>query len=86
LICAVYTDGRVCISVLHPPGDDPLSGERAAERWTPQRPMDSVLCSVLALLGEPNISSPANVDAAVCFVQFLFIWSRECSEKILKNI
>jgi hypothetical protein len=25
----VYSDGRLCISILHPPGDDPVSGEKA---------------------------------------------------------
>lgn len=32
---AVYPDGRVCISILHPPGDDPNGYELASERWTP---------------------------------------------------
>jgi len=32
---AVYPDGRVCISILHPPGDDPSGYELASERWTP---------------------------------------------------
>ena len=32
---AVYSDGRVCISILHPPGDDPSGYELASERWTP---------------------------------------------------
>lgn len=27
--------GELCISILHPPGDDPLSGERPEERWNP---------------------------------------------------
>ncbi|KAF8395103.1 hypothetical protein HHK36_019044 [Tetracentron sinense] len=31
----VYPDGRVCISILHPPGDDPSGYELASERWTP---------------------------------------------------
>ncbi|RXH84541.1 hypothetical protein DVH24_032825 [Malus domestica] len=31
----VYTDGRVCISILHPPGEDPNGYELASERWTP---------------------------------------------------
>lgn len=34
-IYAVYSDGRVCISILHPPGDDPSGYELASERWTP---------------------------------------------------
>jgi hypothetical protein len=25
----VYPDGRLCISILHPPGEDPVSGEKA---------------------------------------------------------
>ena len=33
--CAVYPDGRVCISILHNPGDDPNGYETAAERWSP---------------------------------------------------
>lgn len=32
---AVYADGRVCISILHNPGDDPNGYETAAERWSP---------------------------------------------------
>jgi len=32
---AVYPDGRVCISILHPPGDDPNGYELASERCTP---------------------------------------------------
>jgi len=63
----IYPDGRVCISVLHSPGDDALSGESANERWTPDRSLDSVLYSVVSMLGEPNVSSPANVDAAKVF-------------------
>lgn len=31
----VYPDGRVCISILHAPGDDPNGYELASERWTP---------------------------------------------------
>lgn len=32
---AVFSDGRVCISILHSPGDDPMGYESAAERWSP---------------------------------------------------
>uniref|UniRef100_A0A804QLT6 UBC core domain-containing protein n=1 Tax=Zea mays TaxID=4577 RepID=A0A804QLT6_MAIZE len=31
----VYPDGRVCISILHPPSEDPNGYELASERWTP---------------------------------------------------
>lgn len=61
----VYNDGRLCISILHPPGDDPTSGETAAERWNPTQSVESILLSVVSLLADPNPSSPANVDAGV---------------------
>ncbi|CAO3669618.1 unnamed protein product [Umbelopsis vinacea] len=61
----VYSDGRLCISILHPPGDDPVSGEKAEERWNPTQSVESVLMSIISLLADPNCSSPANVDAGV---------------------
>ncbi|KAH3723364.1 ubiquitin-conjugating enzyme E2 [Pelomyxa schiedti] len=61
----VYADGKVCISILHPPGEDEMSGERASERWLPTQTVTSVMLSVLSLLADPNTSSPANVDASV---------------------
>jgi ubiquitin-conjugating enzyme E2 R len=60
----VYPDGRLCISILHPPGDDEMSGESAAIRWSPAQRVESVLLSVLSLLDDANIDSPANVDAS----------------------
>jgi len=61
----IYPDGRLCISILHPPGDDEMSGESAAERWSPVQRVESVLISILSLLDDPEVSSPANVDAGV---------------------
>ncbi|GAB5593884.1 Ubiquitin-conjugating enzyme subunit [Umbelopsis nana] len=63
----VYSDGRLCISILHPPGDDPVSGEKAEERWNPTQSVESVLMSIISLLADPNCSSPANVDAGVAY-------------------
>jgi ubiquitin-conjugating enzyme E2 G1 len=39
--------------------------ESADERWRPILGVEQILVSVIAMLNEPNISSPANVDAAV---------------------
>ena len=61
----IYPDGRLCISILHPPGDDEMSGELAQERWTPVQRVESVVISILTLLDDPEVSSPANVDAGV---------------------
>lgn len=33
LLC--FQTGDVCISILHPPVDDPQSGELPSERWNP---------------------------------------------------
>lgn len=61
----VYPDGRLCISILHAPGDDIMSGELATERWSPIQNVESVMLSVLSLLDDAEVSSPANVDAGV---------------------
>lgn len=60
----VYPDGRVCISILHAPGDDPLGYESSAERWSPVQSVEKILLSVVSILAEPNDESGANVDAA----------------------
>jgi ubiquitin-conjugating enzyme E2 G1 len=38
--------------------------EPASERWLPVHSLESIVVSVLALLHEPNVSSPVNVRAA----------------------
>lgn len=44
-----------------------VSGESAGERWSPAQRVESVLISILSLLDDPEISSPANVDASVMY-------------------
>jgi len=61
----VYHDGKVCISILHPPGVDEMSGELPGERWLPTQTVTTILLSIISLLNAPNTSSPANVDASV---------------------
>lgn len=60
----VYANGVVCISILHPPGDDPNHYEQASERWSPIQSVEKILISVMSMIAEPNDESPANVDAA----------------------
>lgn len=62
----VYEDGKVCISILHPPGEDAMnSQESAEERWRPILGVEQILVSVISMLSDPNDESPANIDAAV---------------------
>lgn len=66
----VYEDGRVCISILHPPGEDRYNEQESAdERWRPILGVESIIVSVISMLSDPNDESPANIDAAVsaCF-------------------
>ncbi len=42
-----------------------MSGETAAERWSPAQRSESVLLSIISLLDDAECSSPANVDAGV---------------------
>ncbi|RPB26700.1 ubiquitin-conjugating enzyme [Terfezia boudieri ATCC MYA-4762] len=60
----IYKDGTVCISILHPPGDDPNQYESASERWSPIQSVEKILISVMSMLAEPNDESGANVDAS----------------------
>ena len=50
-------EGRVCISILHPPGDDPMGYESATERWSPVQNVEKILLSVMSMLAEPNCES-----------------------------
>lgn len=47
---SVYSDGRVCISILHAPGDDPMGYESSAERWSPVQSVEKILLSVVSML------------------------------------
>lgn len=63
----VYEDGRVCISILHPPGDDEFGYEKSSERWLPVHTVETILLSVISMLASPNDQSPANLEAAKDF-------------------
>ncbi|KAK9767622.1 Ubiquitin-conjugating enzyme E2 15 [Basidiobolus ranarum] len=60
----VYPDGEVCISILHPPGEDKYGYEQANERWLPVHTVETILISVISMLSSPNDESPANIEAA----------------------
>ena len=68
-----WESGEVCISILHPPGEDAWGYESASERWLPVHTVESILVSVISMLSSPNDESPANIDAAVIFTNFYLI-------------
>jgi ubiquitin-protein ligase len=53
---SVYPDGRVCISILHPPGEDPNGYELASERWTPVHTVGLVQSYYYLLFNSYNYS------------------------------
>lgn len=64
----IYEDGRVCISILHAPGTDSMNEQETAdERWRPILNVEAILLSVISMLNDPNINSPANLDASLQF-------------------
>jgi len=75
----------VCISILHPPGDDLVSGETAAERWLPTQTVQTILLSVISMLNDPNCSSPANVDASVEWRNNRAAYVARCAELVKKS-
>lgn len=78
----VYPTGEICISILHPPGADDQSGELPEERWSPAQRVRTIVLSVISLLNEPNISSPADVEASVAFRKWKEGTSTEYIDKI----
>ena len=93
---------RVCISILHPPGDDPMGYESAIERWSPVQNVEKILISVMSMLAEPNCESAgstkenlrisnlflANVDAAKLWRdnREQFLLRAKCSVKASLNL
>lgn len=63
----IYANGKLCISILHPPEEDQYGYESAAERWSPVQTPETILVSTISLFHDPNDESPANVEAARLF-------------------
>mmetsp|Transcript_3077 Transcript_3077/g.4806 ORF Transcript_3077/g.4806 Transcript_3077/m.4806 type:complete len:167 (-) Transcript_3077:261-761(-) len=83
----IYSDGRVCISILHPPGTDRFNEQESAdERWRPILGVHSILVSVISMLVDPNLESPANIDAAVQMKNDLDGWKKKVRKLTRKSV
>jgi len=78
-------NGNVCISILHEPGDDKWSYEKASERWLPVHSVETILISVISLMSDPNDESPANVDAAKEFRENFIEFKRKVAKCVRKS-
>jgi len=93
----VYEDGKLCISILHTPGEDPLNdGETEMMRWLPTHSFSTIFNSFLSILDDPG-GAPANVDANAQYnrdraayikkVQHLAAKARDkCTAELIKKI
>jgi len=63
----VFKDGTLCLSILHPCQPEVGDQEGLDEKWTPSIWMTPLLESVVSVLIEPNLDSPANIDAKNLF-------------------
>jgi len=82
----IYPDGSVCISILHPPGEDKYGYEKTCERWSPVQSVEKILLSVISMLAEPNDESPANIDAAKMWRTDKEAFAKKADECVRKSI
>eukprot|EP00906_Rhabdomonas_costata_P016668 RCo023934 len=80
----IYPDGKVCISILHPPGEDKYGYEDASERWSPIQSVESILISVMSMMSDPNDESPANLDAAIEWRKKPKDYAKRCKQLVDK--
>lgn len=86
----VYTDGKICISILHAPGTDEMNTiETASMRWTPVQSIEKVLVSIVSVLSDPDPSdagAPANVDALVEYRKNRSVFTKKCVDNAAKSL
>ena len=86
----IYADGRVCISILHAPGEDAMNSmESADERWRPILGVEAVMHSVVSMLNDVNLESPANLDAAIQYrddQKAYLKWVRKLAQKSVEML
>ena len=83
----IYSDGKVCISILHAPGMDAMNAsEKPEEKWRPIIGVESIIMSVISMLNDPNIDSPANLDASVQFRDDVKAYNKEVRRLAQKSI
>lgn len=82
----VHSNGSVCISILHEPGDDTFGYEQAGERWSPVQTVETILISVISMLADPNDESPANIDAAKQWREDRSAFKKEVAKCVRRSI
>lgn len=68
----VYANGELCLDILQ-------------NRWSPTFDVSSILTSIQSLLNDPNISSPANVEAANLYKDHTSQYIKRVRETVEKS-
>ena len=82
----IYKNGIVCISILHPSGEDTYGYEKSSERWRPVHTINSILLSIISLLFDPNDESPANIEAAKLWREDKTLYQKQVNKDIRKTL
>ena len=69
----VYPDGSICLDIIQ-------------DLWKPIYTVDMLLTSIQSLLTDPNVSSPANVDAARLYRSDMKQYKRRVRRMAAKTI
>ena len=78
----IYQDGKVCISILNNKQDE-FKYYAVTELWSPAIDITTIIISIWNLLLEPNIESPANVDAMKDYRDNLELFTQKTREKLV---
>lgn len=68
----VYASGDLCLDILQ-------------NRWSPTYDVASILTSIQSLLNDPNINSPANVEAANLYKDHRSQYAKRVRETVEKS-
>ena len=60
--------------------------EKETEKWRPILGVEQILLSVISMIHDPNIESPANIDAAVEFRDNYKSWEAKVKKLVLKSM
>jgi ubiquitin-conjugating enzyme E2 R len=86
----VYPDGKVCMSILHPPVADEFNeAESLNIRWSPVHTVETLLISFLSLLSDPDPSdagAPANVDALREYRKSRPAYLKRCKQSVEDSV
>ena len=80
----IYLDGKPCISILNE-GEDFTGYENANERWNSAQGISTIIMSIINILNEPNLESPANIDAGKLYRENYNEFKKEVYKTVINS-